>query len=173
MIDAARRLLNPGRPAVFAMRWISSFLLAGIACVASGCGGDDGPERAVVSGQVTINGSPMPAGVIKLYPSEESKAPMSAADIVDGKFVVNNLGGAAVGKYRVEINGYKMETSKVGNEVYENRIQYVPAEYNKKTKLTLEVPSGGSGVEQKFDLTIDPKLLPRTGDVGRSGVPAN
>lgn len=159
------------KSAVLAMRSISlccNVLLAGVACLATGCGGNDGPERAVVSGQVTVNGSPMSAGVIKLYPTEESKAPMSAADIVDGKFEVNNLGGAAVGKYRVEINAYRMETSKVGSEVYENRIQYVPAEYNKKSKLTLEVASGGSNVAPTFDLTIDPKVLPKAGDTGHT-----
>ncbi len=143
-------------------------LFAAVACLAAGCNQNSGPERAVVSGQVKVNGAPLVAGVMKLYPTENSTAPMSAADIVDGKFVVNNLGGAAVGKYRIEINAYKMETSKVGNEVYENRIQYLPAEYNKKSTLSLEVPSGGQGVTKDFDLTVDPKLLPREGDTGRS-----
>ncbi len=150
-----------------------SVFLAGIAPLATGCNRNSGPERAIVTGEVTVNGAPLVAGVVKLYPTEESGAPMSAAEIVDGTFVVNNLGGAAVGKYRVEINAYKMETSKVGGETFENRIQYIPAKYNKKSELTLEVPSGGSGVSPKFELTIDPKVLPRAGDTGRSGTPAS
>ncbi|HVJ86244.1 MAG TPA: hypothetical protein VM452_11410 [Caulifigura sp.] len=149
-----------------------SVLLTAVACFAAGCNSNSGPERSVVTGQVKVNGAPLVAGVVKLYPTENSTAPMSAADIVDGKFVVNNLGGAAVGKYRVEINAYKMETSKVAGEVYENRIQYLPAEYNKKSTLTLEVPSGEQGVTKDFELTVDPKLLPREGDTGRPRDPA-
>ncbi len=146
-------------------------LLLGLLCSQSGCMGDTGPERAVVTGQVTINGAPLAAGVVKLYPTANSPAPMSAADIVDGRFVVDNLGGAAIGDYRVEIYAYKMETSKVGKETYENRIQYVPSEYNKKSILELKVTSEPDQVHN-FDLTVDPKLLPRPGDLGRSSDPA-
>lgn len=63
----------------------------GIVCVLStfGCGGrNDGPSRYRVSGAVTFDGKPIPAGVIVFSPdlAKKNDGPQGMAEIRDGKF---------------------------------------------------------------------------------------
>lgn len=89
--------------------------LAGLAAVAvasavCGCGGDAGPDRYDVSGTVTFNGQPVPAGHIIFEPdtSADNSGPQGAADIRDGKYDTGADGrGTVGGPHVVRISGFE------------------------------------------------------------------
>lgn len=76
------------------------FLLAG--CTAS----DDG--RYSISGNVNIDGKPVPIGEISFEPDGKAGniGPGSFAPIKDGKYVVDKESGIVGGKYTVTITGF-------------------------------------------------------------------
>ena len=82
--------------------------IAGLLC--GGCGGDAGPTRYSVSGEVTINGVPVPAGRLLFTPdvSAGNRGPQGLARICNGRFSTNEDAegkGAGSGAYLVEIHG--------------------------------------------------------------------
>ncbi|WP_145266689.1 hypothetical protein [Calycomorphotria hydatis] len=67
---------------------ITAFLIM-LTVAAVGCGGNpDGPQRYSLSGSVTYNGQPVPAGNILLSPNREkgNSGPATVASINDGKY---------------------------------------------------------------------------------------
>ena len=126
-----------------------------------GCNGSDGPERAVVNGSVTFQGTPVANGRIAFYPTGDTKGPMSGGPIVNGKYEVRHKGGVVCGTNLVKIFGYReqplsdeaKEMAQVESRVTESlRIQYVPSKYNEKTELEVVVSSGEDTVPQDFNL---------------------
>lgn len=78
----------------------------------SGCGqGESGPQRFDVSGTVTYDSLPVPAGSIQFMPdtSKGNSGPIGYASIVDGKFNTAEGGKGVVeeGAYLVTISGLK------------------------------------------------------------------
>ncbi|MEZ6132790.1 MAG: hypothetical protein R3C59_29325 [Planctomycetaceae bacterium] len=70
----------------------------------SGCGGgDDGPDRFRVSGVVTFNGQPVPAGNIYF---ETTAGPAGGAQIVNGAYDTSDGKGVVGGPHNVVIEGY-------------------------------------------------------------------
>lgn len=81
--------------------------LAGLlaAMVVSGCGGrPDGPPRAVAKGTVTLDGVPLPEGVIRFVPTGETKGPKASAAIEQGTFEFPARYGPVPGQHRIEID---------------------------------------------------------------------
>lgn len=78
-----------------------------------GCGGSDGPERNRVSGSVTLDGQPIPHGMITFEPdaTKGHTGPQGFATIRDGRFDTNESGGRGIigGPHRVRIDGYRGE----------------------------------------------------------------
>jgi len=73
----------------------------------SGCGdAGDGLERVSVSGSVTLNGEPVPHGVIRFAPSAETEGPMASAMITDGQYQINQDQGPVPGEYEVRVHAY-------------------------------------------------------------------
>jgi len=74
-----------------------------------GCGRDAGPTRYNVSGEVTFNGNPVPAGHVLLTPNAASgnQGPQGFAPIRGGQFTTAGAEGkgAGSGAYRIEIHG--------------------------------------------------------------------
>ena len=129
-------------------------LLTIIACLAitlGGCGKKD--ERFEIRGQVTYQGEPIAEGKILFMPLDESR-PQAIANILDGEYATASPGGVFVGKYKVQVFGYR-GTGKVQDlgELYgthEQQLQYVPAKFNRETELTLEISSEES--DYNFEL---------------------
>lgn len=72
----------------------------------TGCGGgDDGPPRFRVSGTVTFDGKPVPAGTIYFQPAAGNKGPAGLAAIVKGKFDTSSGKGTVGGPHNVRVEG--------------------------------------------------------------------
>jgi hypothetical protein len=96
----------------FSIRFPSSapwapLVLFGLAVVLAGCG-DSGGSRQRVSGQVTFDGRPVPAGQIMFEPdtSAGNKGPMGSAEITNGQYDTQAAGiGTVGGPHLVRITG--------------------------------------------------------------------
>ncbi|HEY4259942.1 MAG TPA: hypothetical protein VGM98_07275 [Schlesneria sp.] len=121
--------------------------------IASGCGGTGGPERAIVSGEVTFDGQPIETGVIAFIPDGATKGPTAGAAIQNGRYATPASSGPVLGPHRVEIvahrTGRVIEGAGIegsggpsGSIVLEKSEMYVPTQYNKNSTLTFEVKSG-------------------------------
>jgi len=76
--------------------------------VLAGCGGDDGPPRFDLSGTVTYDGRPVPAGYLVFEPEAAAgnSGPGSQADIRDGKYRTPPGQGTIGGPHVVSIFGF-------------------------------------------------------------------
>ena len=118
---------------------------------AAGCGSDGGPTRYDLSGKVTYNGQPVPAGYILFAPdtSQGNKGPGAQADIQDGRYQTPAGQGAIGGPHVVTISGFDgvaFEDGPVKNPMGKRLF----ASYQTKTDLPKEagtqdftVPLGG------------------------------
>jgi len=123
----------------------------------SGCGSsEEGPQRMVVTGQVTYDGKPVSQGEIWFLPAEGRSAPQAGAKIKDGKYRVENKGGVPIGSCIVKITAERpMENVKVVADGGPEEIptsQYLPEKYNTETELTAQIESASEPVQKDFDL---------------------
>jgi hypothetical protein len=132
-------------------------LVSATAAVFFGGCGDRGPERVVVSGAVTYNGKPIPAGDIRFVPVGTSGAPMTGAEIKDGKYTADGYGGVPVATHKIE--AYRADpTGKTGNAPPPimargaPRHQYLPKRYNIDSELKITVEPGSKQITKDFDL---------------------
>jgi hypothetical protein len=118
-----------------------------IVMAATGCGSSDG--NVPVSGEVTFQGQPVPAGEIVFTPSGATAASV-AGKIENGKYECR----VPEGRSQVRITAYrevpgKVDLSNPGEQAPMVEM-YIPPEYNANTKL--EVTVGGSTAEHDFPL---------------------
>lgn len=77
------------------------------ACLAycAGCNSSSGPEKFTVSGQVLIDGDPVPRGEVSFAPDPDkgNSGPGSVAKIVDGRYSTAESKGVVGGAYIVRI----------------------------------------------------------------------
>jgi hypothetical protein len=89
---------------------VAVLALAGLAVFGlAGCGGDDGPPRYDVSGEVTFQGKPVPVGRIAFEPdtSQGNTGPAGFAEIHDGHYDTAETGkGPVGGPHTVVIDGF-------------------------------------------------------------------
>jgi len=128
----------------------------------TGCG-REGPERVVVSGTVTFGGEPVKEGQIRFFPTTDTQAPVSGAEIADGEYAVRAKGGVPVGTHRIEIVGYRPDPKY--RELAESlppdatelerppQQQYIPAKYNTQSELEITIPPGSAAITRDFRLT--------------------
>jgi hypothetical protein len=113
--------------------------------LAPGCGNPQAPPLAVVHGQVTYRGSPLPGGLVVFTPDEDFGGHGPQAEGVigyDGRFTLTTGGvtGAGVGRHRVSVVGPSGS--------------YLPARFldPSQSKLRAEVLSGKDNfVELKLE----------------------
>jgi hypothetical protein len=122
-----------------------------IAPALSGCGEE--PAGAPVSGAVTFRGQPLDHGVIQFSPLENQDT-QSGAAITAGKYEVPAATGLAAGKYEVRImsgnQGQDPEEEMPGEPAAPGK-ELIPAEFNARSKQTVEVKADGPNV---FDFAI-------------------
>ncbi|MFO1002073.1 MAG: hypothetical protein U0936_17195 [Planctomycetaceae bacterium] len=130
---------------------------SGMLCVllvfALGCGGgDSGPQRYRVSGKVTFNGKPVPAGSIYF---ETSEGPSGGAQIIDGNYDTDSGKGVVGGPHDVVIQGFDGTGSvpgELGKPIF-NPFR-VREEFPKgETTKDYEVPASAA---EGLDTTSDP-----------------
>ncbi|AMV19073.1 hypothetical protein [Planctomyces sp. SH-PL14] len=136
-------------------------MLAGV-CVAlalTGCSRKSGPLKVPVSGVVTLDGTPVSEGQI-VFSDPAGVQQSYAGEIRKGEYVVQST----IGAKKVSISSMQMVSDKQGkyggiqgdpvsaenpSNVYQ---EAVPAKYNAKTELTIEVKESGKN-EFPFSLT--------------------
>jgi len=128
--------------------------LARIACVwgvfalcVTGCSGD-GPDRARVSGEVKLNGDPLPDADVEFQPDDGS--PSYGTTDERGKYdlmYTRDKRGAMIGEHTVRITTSTSSTDAQGNDT--KLPQLVPPKYN--SGLKKEVKPGKNKVD--FELT--------------------
>ena len=96
-------------------------------------------EEVEVTGTVTWNGQPIPAGMIVLQPMEQRQAPVGGK-IEDGRFVVHTKPG----KMRVQVEAVRdtqQRDPQTGTSLGE---MYIPARYNRESELKADVTLEGT-----------------------------
>jgi hypothetical protein len=115
-----------------------ALLLCGLAC---GCG-----RRAAVRGSVTFGGRPVDGGRIFFLPEgEPAGRPAVHAPIRQGDYSLPAAGGPELGRHRVEIVWHKKPGAQAPAEpglVTDDMKQIIPAAYNSKTTLFVDVQRG-------------------------------
>ncbi len=129
--------------------------LAGVvlALLLSGC---RSYKVAAVSGRVTLDSQPLPSATVTFVPAAEGKDPLPSSVGVtdaDGRYSLvlddgSNSQGAVVGKHKVIIVTGAAGGSAEGTPALHKQ---VPEQYNRKSKLECDVPSGGRS-DADFDL---------------------
>jgi hypothetical protein len=143
-------------------------MLAWLAIVFPGCGGDDGlAKRIPVSGKVTYMGAPLARGTITFTPADRDAGIRPASgSIVDGSYQLttqSDRDGAMPGKYKVSVVSKNFDESTgqtpEGNALRRDRMAkilaksktLIPSAYNvpETSGLTSTVPGGPYDFELK------------------------
>ena len=139
--------------------------VATAAALAAGCGGSDGPSRIPISGTVTVDGAPLPAGTVTLVPVDDTPGGKVAGAIADGQYAVPPSVGPVPGTYRVEIVAESPDEPPAGVELSPDELarlksnppsrpQPLPTIYNIASTLRRELPAEGDRLD--FALTRSP-----------------
>jgi hypothetical protein len=118
---------------------------AALVAIAMLCGcGRSGPERFAVSGQVTLDGAPLPDGEIVFTPNDATAGPTSVGHIENGAYDIPAERGPIAGNYSVAITaerptGRKVRADILGEATTDQYEQYIPDAYNARTTLTAEI----------------------------------
>jgi hypothetical protein len=113
----------------------------------AGCAKSD---VGVVTGSITVDGVSAKSGSIAFFPVNR-KSTTAGAEIVDGQYTA----GVPLGTFKVEIRVPKIVGQKKLYETPDSPIQQIlaeslPARYNDKTELTLDVQPGNN--QQDYEL---------------------
>lgn len=120
-------------------------LLLCLVALVLGCAGSDG--AADVKGEVSLDGQPLMDGVIHFMPLD-GKSRTASTFVKGGHFETR----VPLGKQRVEISCVKAQPLKPGQMADSaTGAEIVPAKYNTKSELTLEVKRGKN--EPRFELS--------------------
>ena len=132
--------MKPHLPSI-AMRTLllSSLLLV----IVAGCGDT---RRQSIQGTVKLDGQPLPAGSIRVVPTQGAEGPSAGAEIVDGKFQDPKATGTFAGTFQVQVTASRPAQTLMRNpetgQMVRGLEQYIPARYNRQTELTAEVRAG-------------------------------
>ena len=126
----------------------NGLLSATLVMTFGGCSGNsDGLPREAVSGTVTLDGQPLPEGLIQFLPSSPKEVMSGGAVIEGGKFSIARNEGLLPGTYRVEISSSTgLEPPPPGEPpgpAKGTAKDLIPEQYNRKTTLTAEVRAAG------------------------------
>jgi hypothetical protein len=130
---------------VSVLRWV---VLLGM-CTLFGCGG---PQFGQVSGQVTLDGKPLPDIAVR-FEDEGGSAAIARTDAsgrYEMRYTVDQM-GAPVGKHKVTIFTPAPVSEGTGERA---KAEIVPAKYNTNSTLTQQVKSGRQTCN--FELTSKP-----------------
>jgi hypothetical protein len=132
-------------------------LVAGfVILAANGCGEPNPLGRRAVHGSVTYQGKPVDYGMIQFSPDDPQHGVNSGAMIEGGKYRMIVSQGLPPGSYRVMISSPDAsKQEKVEGPPGDERtlaLERIPAKYNLKTALKLDVAKGRGSQEASFNL---------------------
>ncbi len=107
-----------------------------------GCGGSSDMGR--VKGVVTLDGQPVADATVEFTPEGEGRPSTGMTD-ANGHYELAysaKVNGAEIGRHNVKITTGGMKPDESGNLV--KVPETIPAKYNKKSELFVEVTSGGN-----------------------------
>jgi hypothetical protein len=133
---------------------MSAILFVAMACCLSGCGGDTGPKRIHVSGNVTWKGQKIPSGFVSFNPDTKkgSSGPQGLAKIKDGRFDSRVDGGRGVSPGALEalVCGFDGMNSSDdhpwGKPLFLDHKLSVTVADESQSEFNLEVPASVTGV---------------------------
>jgi hypothetical protein len=108
----------------------------------AGCGKDNGPELAAVSGSVTLDGKPLPHVNLQFVPEKEGGSPSYGGTDANGRYKLmfsQGRAGAMPGKHRVEITAREAEDGDDGQSKAAGEAVKIPPKYLQPGALTAEV----------------------------------
>lgn len=116
----------------------------------TGCGGAKGPPTGTVSGNITLNGTPVEKGSITFIPTT-GDAPSSGAAINKGYYSAT----VPLGPQRIEIRAPKVTGQRKAYDTPDSPVidiieELIPLQYNAQSELKTEVKVGS--VTQDFKL---------------------
>ena len=139
-----------------AVRYTLIFLVAAI-----GCGAEESVKLAPVSGQVTLDGSPLADATVSFQPEtigEEISPSSFGRTDQEGQYtlevVTDGESGTIVGKHKVLITRNFQEAEDDDAATDEDFADRLPAHYNIETTLRFDVPRSGSD-QANFKLISD------------------
>jgi hypothetical protein len=144
-------------------RWVRgirselSLLLFGLTplWLAAGCGEANPLGRRAIYGAVSLQGKPLESGWVRFEP-EDASGVNSAGQIEAGKYRIDEAQGLPPGTYRVAISSPdESQVTRVEAAPGDERslaTERVPAKYNAKSTLKLDVPKGRGRYEANFAL---------------------
>jgi hypothetical protein len=122
----------------------------------SGCGEPNPLGRRAVHGVVTFQGQPVDYGAITFQPDDPQHGVSSGAMIEGGKYQIKVSQGLPPGSYQVMISSPdRGKQEKVEGPPGDERtlaIERIPAKYNLKTTLKLDVPKARGAYEANYQL---------------------
>lgn len=125
-----------------------------LAATALGCGAPSDFKRAIVTGKITYQGTPVSHGEVLLLPEPGATGPISGGRFADGVYRIDAHGGVPVGTYRVEIKGYReLPGQKLGPgdpDYGDREEQILPSKYNSESELKLTVESSSGALTKDF-----------------------
>jgi hypothetical protein len=141
----------------------STTILCGLAIASSlisGCS-KAGPQKAEVSGSVSLNGVAIEEGSIQFIPVDGTTGPGAGGVIKNGKYHISLENGVMVGKNRVELRAFGPSGKKIQDPtalpgvMTESRVQVFPPEYNESSTVIKEVKAGSNSID--FEIRTDGK----------------
>jgi hypothetical protein len=137
------------------MRMLHLSALAALSLGLASCSGN----LAEISGTVRLNGVPVEEGAINFIPVEGTQGAGAGAEIRNGAYRIPRSNGAAVGKNRVELRGFRNTGKKVPDltgapgAMMDERVPAFPPEYNDRSTLIKEVKAGSNKIDFDIDTT--------------------
>lgn len=100
------------------------------------------PDRCDVTGEVTLDNTPLASGAVTLRPRRKGQT--TGATILAGKFAIAGEWAPKFGKYRVEIEAYLPTGKKIPDPdnpavMADDLKQAVPDRYNRRSTLEIEI----------------------------------
>ena len=124
-------------------------LLASICLLITGCGG---PERAKVSGHLTLDGKPLADGLVTFRPSAGTDGPEFSGMLLNGDYRVEK--DALPADYVVDVRSWQKTGRKVKSpqgEMSDEIVNAIPQRYwGPKTELSAHLTAGENKVDFKL-----------------------
>ena len=136
-----------------------TFGLVLLVVLSIGCGSDSTVDNAAwrglpeVTGSVTLDGAPLSAVTVSFETTQDTF--LVATTDAAGKFTldIGDAGGSAIGKYAVRIHATAESDS--------TESQQVPARYNEKTELVVDILDGKNNFDFRLESTGSPEISDR------------
>ena len=121
--------------------------------------GCSGSSQCTVTGNLSFNGQPVQDGSIRFFPVEGTDGHGAVAKIQNGQYAITSESNLRSGKYVVQITA----TRKTGRTIKpkevmpgdsgspsEEEVQIIPAKYNLKSELRVDLQPGPNSYDQKL-----------------------